>query len=247
MAPPARSQSVETSSLLPDKPVMLTTTGRPRRQGYIKSTASSLRAIDEKDDEDEDEDEEDEDEDDNEDKGDEDEDEVDDEDSVSAFASESDDEKGDDEDDAEDMEKGKGKEKEKGKRVKSAGVAHVGSGEDEDAVMDWDGPPSRSLTPDLQGASRTTGGILRGHARGNTFNIADADETAAHQLQPEYYGRVLVYESKAADAKPVFTIKHHVTPHLKPVLIELGRKHSPIRSKFICHYLALFFPNLDIL
>ena len=224
---------------------MLTTTGRPRRQGYIKSTASSLRAIDEKDDEDEDEDEEDEDEDDNEDKGDEDEDEVDDEDSVSAFASESDDEKGDDEDDAEDMEKGKGKEK--GKRVKSAGVAHVGSGEDEDAVMDWDGPPSRSLTPDLQGASRTTGGILRGHARGNTFNIADADETAAHRLQPEYYGRVLVYESKAADAKPVFTIKHHVTPHLKPVLIELGRKHSPIRSKFICHYLALFFPNLDIL
>ena len=36
-------------------------------------------------------------------------------------------------------------------------------------------PPSRSLSPetDLQGASRITGGISRGKAVGNVFNMAD--------------------------------------------------------------------------
>ena len=94
-------------------------------------------------------------------------------------------------------------------------------------------------SPDLQGASCTSGGILCGRAVGNVFNFADAEESAADQLQHAIMGRVLVYDSKSADATPAFTIKHRVTPHLNPVLTELGRKHSPIRSESYSHLLLL--------
>ena len=36
---------------------------------------------------------------------------------------------------------------------------------------------------DLHGASRVTGRVFRGHAQGNVFNNADADEVIQHNMQ----------------------------------------------------------------
>jgi hypothetical protein len=84
---------------------------------------------------------------------------------------------------------------------------------------------------DANGASRTTGGILRGRAHGNVFNHAD-------DMDPIYVGprvgKVYVYQSpQIPDAKNCDTsIKCEVTPQLKPVLKALARRFSPVSSKF---------------
>ena len=90
---------------------------------------------------------------------------------------------------------------------------------------------SRTPSPDLQGASRTTGGVLRGRAAGNVLNIADtASIFTATDHGQAITGRVLVYENKT-DNEPAFTMKHLVTSDLRPILTRLAEKHPPIRSK----------------
>jgi hypothetical protein len=107
---------------------------------------------------------------------------------------------------------------------------------DPDADVDMDGE-DRTPSPELQGASRTTGGTIRGRAPGNVFNFADADNNAApEQVWSRVMGRVLVYDDRSLGAEPYFTIKNEVTPSLKAVLMHLNEKHSPIRSKDSPHY-----------
>ena len=92
-------------------------------------------------------------------------------------------------------------------------------------------PPPISYSRDaLQGASRMTGGILRGRALGNVFNHADGEDQV--HLVPRK-GKVLVFQSPRDPMtnKPDMSIMSEVSPRLKPVLKTLARKYSPVRSK----------------
>jgi hypothetical protein len=86
----------------------------------------------------------------------------------------------------------------------------------------------------LYGASRTTGGLFRGRALGNTFNMADAYDMDVDTGAPlKAMGKVLLYTSRDQDAEPAMTIKHETGYQLPPVLIKLARKFSPIRSESV--------------
>ncbi|KAF8806945.1 hypothetical protein BYT27DRAFT_7167214 [Phlegmacium glaucopus] len=98
-----------------------------------------------------------------------------------------------------------------------------------------DSPPHTPPRP--YGSSRMTGGILRGHALGNTLNAADfqSSEPVLHPV----IGKVLVYASTEDPAnlsvqnmKPTTFVKHQVTLSLRPVLSKVADKYSPIRSKY---------------
>ena len=94
---------------------------------------------------------------------------------------------------------------------------------------------ARTPSPDLQGASRTTGGVFRGRAVGNVLNVADAVMmSTAEDPGPAITGRVLIYENKT-DNEPAFTMKHIVTSDLRPILTRLAEKHPPIRSESLLH------------
>ena len=86
----------------------------------------------------------------------------------------------------------------------------------------------RSPSPAPQGASRTEGGRFRGRANGNVLSFGDAP--AVDALCP-LMGRVVLYDSRASNAEPVFAVKQPVAPDLKLVLSSLALKFSPIRSE----------------
>ncbi|KAF8869481.1 hypothetical protein BD779DRAFT_1457330 [Infundibulicybe gibba] len=72
----------------------------------------------------------------------------------------------------------------------------------------------------LQGASKATGGVLRGQALGNTPNMADLSGV---ESAPQ--GKVFVYVSEVNPAvvDPNFvdismSVQHQVTNHIAPVL-----------------------------
>jgi hypothetical protein len=83
----------------------------------------------------------------------------------------------------------------------------------------------------LQGASRTAGGVFRGHATGNAVNIGDFDQQPADLLHKDWKGKVLFYISHDPDARPHLSMKHSVTPSLHSILSDLGNQYSPVRSK----------------
>lgn len=93
-----------------------------------------------------------------------------------------------------------------------------------------------SPPPVLQGASRTTGGILRGRAQGNVFNYAD--DTHEPYIAPRK-GKVFIYQSPRdpKTTKADISITSEVTPHLKPVLKTLARRFSPVSSKLHSFYI----------
>ena len=101
--------------------------------------------------------------------------------------------------------------------------------------MDISSPPLNQLQ--LQGASRTTGGIFRGRAYGNNPNIADlADED--NDLIP-IIGKIYLYITGDDPAtwdlttmKRSLVIKHSVTSSLASILQEIGDRHSPVRRKY---------------
>lgn len=97
-----------------------------------------------------------------------------------------------------------------------------------------DSPP---ISP--QGASRMTGGVLRGRALGNVFNYADGKDEP--HVGPRK-GKVLVYQSPRDPTthKPDMSITSDVSSQLKPVLKTLGRKYSPVRSMFFFLYNFFF-------
>jgi hypothetical protein len=87
----------------------------------------------------------------------------------------------------------------------------------------------RSPSPAPQGASRTVGGHFHGRANGNAPSFGDT--SALDPLCP-LMGRVVLYNSRASNAVPVFAVKQPVAPDLKSVLSTLASKFSPIRSEF---------------
>jgi hypothetical protein len=93
-------------------------------------------------------------------------------------------------------------------------------------------PPVSPPRFELSGASRVTGGILRGRAYGNVFNHADAD--MKFDLEPRM-GKVQVYTARVDPTltKPDMVLKHKVTHKLKPILKALARGYSPVRSKLL--------------
>jgi hypothetical protein len=99
--------------------------------------------------------------------------------------------------------------------------------------------PPTSPSRNLQRASRISGGIIRGRALGNTFNLADAaDLEMDMDLTISVPGKVYIYESVSdptnldpINVKPRRILKADVTRTLGPVLMKLAWKYSPIRSK----------------
>jgi hypothetical protein len=110
------------------------------------------------------------------------------------------------------------------------------------AIVDTPTPASRNATTldesmavdvplDLQGASRTIGGVLRGRALGNFLNHADKETNVDESGMSLLQGKVLFYTDRREGAKPSMSLKHEVTPKLSMVLTKLARSFSPIRSK----------------
>jgi hypothetical protein len=92
--------------------------------------------------------------------------------------------------------------------------------------------PPNSPSHNLQGASRTTGGIFRGRALGNVFNFADA-ANLEYQDCP-VMGKVLVYTSHTinpSDTQSYMLLKHAVTPFLAPILRKLGERFPPLHGE----------------
>ncbi|KAG6912827.1 hypothetical protein DXG01_011734, partial [Tephrocybe rancida] len=97
--------------------------------------------------------------------------------------------------------------------------------------------PSLSPSCDLQGASRTTGGIFRGRAHGNVFNHADMDDFIGSDVIPTK-GEVHLYTSHGdpqqtdpSKVKPTMFVKHDLSSlTLGPVLNKLGSCFSPIKK-----------------
>lgn len=98
-------------------------------------------------------------------------------------------------------------------------------------------PASPPQAIDLQGASRVTGGILRGRAYGNVFNMADTDIPSGTRLKPRK-GRVQIYTTHVDPSvvDPCMEHTHDVTPKLSEILKSLSRKYSPIHSKTFSLY-----------
>jgi hypothetical protein len=82
----------------------------------------------------------------------------------------------------------------------------------------------------LQGASRITGGILRGRALGNIFNFADT--TPTEDQDGPMMGKVLIYKDHGVPSQttPFMSLKHEVTRHLAPILHKLTTRY-PILSR----------------
>ena len=100
-------------------------------------------------------------------------------------------------------------------------------------------PPASPPQFDLAGASRVTGGILRGRAYGNVYNHADAETMIDLESR---MGKIHVYTSQVDPTltKPDMVFKHKVTSKLKPILKSLAQGYSPVRSKsFIFFWIIL--------
>lgn len=101
---------------------------------------------------------------------------------------------------------------------------------------------------ELQGSSRTTGGILRGRAQGNNPNIADFANDIENLIS--IIGKVHLYVT--ADDPKLWnlatmnyqTIKLPVTSSLTTILQEIGDRYSPVRRKlltFVNYIFSLLF------
>jgi hypothetical protein len=84
---------------------------------------------------------------------------------------------------------------------------------------------------DLQGASHTTGGLFCGKAQGNVFNVGDSREIL--EIDSPIVGRLKIFRAgeDPSSRKPQMTVKVKVCGTLAPVLGELGKCYSPVKSK----------------
>ena len=92
--------------------------------------------------------------------------------------------------------------------------------------------PPCSPPPPLYGSSRTTGGSTCGHATGNVFNLADADDGTNLETPVLRTGKVHIYSSQAnpTEVKPFCVLKVDVQFSMAPVLKSIAAKWSPIES-----------------
>jgi hypothetical protein len=86
--------------------------------------------------------------------------------------------------------------------------------------------------PDLQGASRTTGGIFRGRALGNVFNVGDCKDDLESNIG-SMVGKVKVFMAgeDPSTKKPQMTLKVKVGGDLAPVLDAVAKRFSPVKSE----------------
>ena len=97
--------------------------------------------------------------------------------------------------------------------------------------------PERELP--ANGSSRSTGGILCGHALGNTPNIGDLFEDMEPDVKPLAHGRINV---TIVQQPPGDLIIENPTSHLKvmspcyenlaPLLKKMAKSYSPVHSKY---------------
>jgi len=85
---------------------------------------------------------------------------------------------------------------------------------------------------DLQGASCTTGGLFHGRAVGNVFNVGDAKGILESELG-SLVGKVKVFRpgDDPSAKKAQMTLKVKVGGNLTPVLHELAKRYSPVKSE----------------
>ena len=89
----------------------------------------------------------------------------------------------------------------------------------------------------LEGSSQVTGRFSCGHALGNVFNFADAEDVVMDNTVGSAEGKVLLYFSSQnpADvnfmAKPSASFKHEVVSTVKPVLKAISGRFSPVKSQ----------------
>jgi hypothetical protein len=98
--------------------------------------------------------------------------------------------------------------------------------------------PPTSPSRNLQGASRVTGGVIRGRAYGNVFNLADSHDLKL-DAAASVMGKVHLYDSfvDPATIKPKSAFKLKITTSLGVVLSKLAEKNSPVRRMLLinCH------------
>jgi hypothetical protein len=84
----------------------------------------------------------------------------------------------------------------------------------------------------LQGASCTSGGVIRGKALGNVLSHEDAPEVFAEQVK-SVKGEIRVFTSLVdpINLKPVFIVKVYPDPSLVQVLKQMGKKYKQLESK----------------
>ncbi|KAG6904146.1 hypothetical protein DXG01_012275, partial [Tephrocybe rancida] len=92
----------------------------------------------------------------------------------------------------------------------------------------------------LQGASRTSGGISRGRAIGNVFNYGDLKDSLPLMLGP-VKGKIYLFISKADPAtinpsrtSPSMTFKQIVSASLTSILTKMVQSYSPIKTSNHC-------------
>jgi hypothetical protein len=93
--------------------------------------------------------------------------------------------------------------------------------------------PLNSPGHNLQGASRTTGGVMRHRAAGNVFNFADGD--ALSDERTPVTGKLHLYTSPVNPMtnQPTMSLNHAVVPALAPILSDLAERFSPVCSMLI--------------
>jgi hypothetical protein len=101
----------------------------------------------------------------------------------------------------------------------------------------------------LMGSSRTSGGVLRGRARGNIPNHADFTTTDLERQSPvkgevylyltEQYPRNVKFESLKGDSELVVVVK--VVESFAPILDMVSRKFSIIQSTCFFFKLCVVF------
>jgi hypothetical protein len=91
-----------------------------------------------------------------------------------------------------------------------------------------------SPTP-LHGSSSTTGGVLRGRAYGNIFNVADAEKAVETGTIGPVIGRVKIFNpgEDPSSVKPQMVLKAEVCQTMAPVLTDLGELYSPVKSELV--------------
>lgn len=93
------------------------------------------------------------------------------------------------------------------------------------------------------GSSRSTGGILRGRALGNAFNIGDPIDNVPQDVTPLARGRINV---TIVQQPPPDIVIDNPTSHLNvkspcydtlgPLLKKIAKSYSPVRSKYLIIY-----------
>ena len=102
--------------------------------------------------------------------------------------------------------------------------------------------PPETQVP-AHGSSCSTGGILRGRAIGNSFNIGDSIYDAPQEVRPLSNGRINI---TIVQQPPSDIVINNATSHLNvkspcfetlgPLLKKVAKSYSPVRSKCLIIY-----------